>query len=78
MNLIVEGAIGLHIGLRVEFLSLEGIESFFKLRSILLRTRHCTSRPRCLRRRHMNGLQLRRDHQPPKFRVQIQTQKSKT
>lgn len=77
-NLIVERAIGLHIGLCVEFFSLERIETFFKLRSIFLRIRHRTSRPRCLRRRHNHRFQLRRDHQPPNFRVQIQTLESKT
>lgn len=43
MNLIVEGAIGLDIGLGIEFIRLEGIETFFELRTVVLGTGHCAS-----------------------------------
>jgi len=67
MNLIVEGAIGLDIGLGIEFIRLEGIETFFELRSVLLGTRHCASRPRCLPRRHIHEIQTKITNH--KFRV---------
>ena len=66
--LVAEGALGLDIALGIEFIRLEGIETFLELRSVLLRARRRASWPCCLPRSHNHRT---RRHEISEIRVRI-------